>query len=384
MEANDSLSAHRFHHQILEATNNPDLNYSSTSYGYFTLAPPAPDELRRRRVRFYDVPEQVSSVMVVGYHGVVPCLVVIGIIINILCISIICRPKLKNIHINKYLKFLVVVDLVTYACCLLDSLARPFCFPSSYTLAFYKAHFGGKLVYLCRYISVHGLIWMSFDRFLATWFPTPFPLYKKPGVVGVRLTLSVIWAVLWGIPILYMGTVEEYPYFGNENAINNSRKWLVNPVYTQNLAQTFLLVFSYCDLVLNIIVPGIALIALNISLLAGVTKKLLGSGMSREVSKTAAVLVINVLYVVSYIPIFFINTSEHCISVTVNELIWEITVDSSLIVWSIINMFIVFVFNREYRKELRYIIPVLSEGQIKFSSTWFSNENLTTKGTIHQ
>ncbi|CAL4061273.1 unnamed protein product, partial [Meganyctiphanes norvegica] len=94
----------------------------------------------------YYIPDEVYTVLMTRFHIVFPIFIVLTIIINIACILVTRRPKLRAYHSNGYIQMMAVLDVLSSLTQLPFVFDTDFCLYNSYSYAFFFTHFGWKMV----------------------------------------------------------------------------------------------------------------------------------------------------------------------------------------------------------------------------------------------
>ncbi|CAL4160338.1 unnamed protein product, partial [Meganyctiphanes norvegica] len=150
-----------------------------------------------------------AHTLFIAFHVILPLFAVACILVNALSLAMVLRPRLNAIHINLYLKLLILLDLLTAMSTIPASFAMGNTLCNSYAMAFYQAHFGMYLVNLFRFSCLYVWIWVSFDRFMAIWFLERFQSIRNcKGLQKKRLIITGIWILAWMLPVLSLGEVK--------------------------------------------------------------------------------------------------------------------------------------------------------------------------------
>ncbi|CAL4217594.1 unnamed protein product, partial [Meganyctiphanes norvegica] len=158
----------------------------------------------------YFVPDEVAAVLKIRFHIVFPVLIVLTIIINAGCILVTMRPKLRAYHCNAYIQLMAILDLLSSIAYLPFVFDNELCLYSSYYYAFYFTHFGLMVADCLRTFSSYVLLFLTYDRFLAIWFPDRFKVIKQKGISKRMFIVGPLLAVSF-IPVMCMGHVTFQP-----------------------------------------------------------------------------------------------------------------------------------------------------------------------------
>ncbi|CAL4127376.1 unnamed protein product, partial [Meganyctiphanes norvegica] len=148
----------------------------------------------------YHVPEDVAKVLAIRYHIVFPIFITLGILTNAFCIAVTRRKKLRALHSNAYIQVMAVLDIMSACAYLPFVFDNEFCLYKNYTQAFYFTRFGFIIVNCIRSSGTYILVFLTYDRFLAIWFPQTFQKVKTKGVLKKRLIILLIWISVSFIP----------------------------------------------------------------------------------------------------------------------------------------------------------------------------------------
>ncbi|CAL4068248.1 unnamed protein product [Meganyctiphanes norvegica] len=288
-----------------------------------------------------------SEVYSIGYHIIIPIFITIEIINSTFCFIVLLRPKLREVHINQYLQFLTILELLSSFCAIPATIGSNFlCTSSTYAMAYYQAHFGWKLVDSFRYLFLYGLIWVSYDRFIATWYPVKFKKDKFNRMVKTRLSVTTLCIGLLSVPFLCIGyVVENY-----ENLIfyRFGLGYIEHPLTKKNR----LIVYQY----LIPILPCVILFLLSLGLLLSLFKKVTVSENRNLMYSVISVLILNTIYMIFYLCGVFILPYDCGTSKTVNEVLIMIVKESFFLMFHFVAMCVLFALNRTYRVELIQVI----------------------------
>ncbi|CAL4087093.1 unnamed protein product, partial [Meganyctiphanes norvegica] len=241
----------------------------------------------------YFIPSDVLGVLQLRYHVVLPIIVAAGILTNSFCLVIVNSPKLQNIHINIYFKFMTVVDLVAFIAHIPLLIDTEFCVYSNVIWTTYMTYLGITIPYTLRICNSCVLLIISYDRILAAWFHSKFLQVKHQRVAMRRLSILVIFITVTFIPILACGRV----FHVNE-------RWVSIPGFKIQLENVWFKIYRKCVLYLSAVAPILLIVGLNVGLIIAVIKKEFHGNRTRNRSffLTVAVLVVNVTYSFCTIP----------------------------------------------------------------------------------
>ncbi|CAL4130703.1 unnamed protein product [Meganyctiphanes norvegica] len=242
----------------------------------------------------YVVPDEVAAVLKTRFHIVFPVFIVLTIIINAACIMVTMRPKLRAYHCNTYIQLMAILDLLSSFAYLPFIFDNELCLYSSYTYAFYFTHFGWMVTHCLRALSNYVLLFLSYDRFLAIWYPDRFKVIKHKGI-SRRMFIVGSLLVISYIPVMYIGHVTPQP--------NNKWLGLAGIKVSNEKWTSFYKPFHF---LITCVLPSIMIVGLSMGLIYGIFKKrILGSEgrkRKRQFFQTLAVLVLNITYVICIIP----------------------------------------------------------------------------------
>ncbi|CAL4150699.1 unnamed protein product, partial [Meganyctiphanes norvegica] len=305
---------------------------------------------------FINVPVDVAYVHYVTYTYVYPPLISLGIMVNVLCLLVIVNPKkgLKK-YISMYVQAIAMVDLASSIFSIPAILGQG-CLFNSYSFAVYYAYIGWNVVSTLRVISLYLTVWISFDRVLAIWYNAKFYRAQQNKRIIPKLVFAFVFPILYFIPMMCSGNVTAYP-----------EGWYSQPGYSFSLNKTWYKVYKSLLVVLAQAIPGSFLVGLSVAIAVGLLKRKIEFEKTKQNRKfylSITVLLINISYVVCTLPysilaIFFINKREgRCYSEAHIEA-WLSVGISIFMLWHAFNTSIIFVFNKDYQKELMFRIQSL-------------------------
>ncbi|CAL4091380.1 unnamed protein product [Meganyctiphanes norvegica] len=318
-------------------------------------------------VTFPYMPDDVAMVLHVSYHVVFPILLTLVIITNGLCLAALTRPKLQVFHITQYMKFMTGADLVGGLTWIPPIILITTCPFTNFSAAYLYNCLGWPTVTLIRKISLYLLIWMTYDRFLAIWFPSHFKIkVNNSRIVYVKCAFSFTLAFLYFLVRVISCKVECVN-------VNDNISFDTCPSYERISIEWYNDIRFYFLEIITIPVD-ILLILLSVGLVTGLFLKMGTSGSknsrkSRQFYQTVALLVINISHVLCNLPFrimykfFHAKEDKHCHSTVQMELF--IAVGNCLpLVWSGLNIAVFFLLNKDYKEEMKEClssIPVLGK-----------------------
>ncbi|CAL4065139.1 unnamed protein product [Meganyctiphanes norvegica] len=319
-------------------------------------------------------PPEVEPALRIRNQIILPIFITFGIIANTFTFFVSTRPKLRSVHFNLYIQVLSLLDLLGFISRLPMVFDDEYCGYYHYSMAFYMTHFGWIIVNFLRAVSSYVLVFLSLDRFIGIWFPDRFRGTKGTNVWKTRLILTAIWVFLTTyIPWTCLLTVR-----------GPDHHWFIyySIPYYQTKSIWFRIFKHYSTIALAGF-PSICIIGLNIGIAVGFFKKKIyimdGIGSTDRVARkkfyhTIAVLTLNSSFVVCCVPymvkILYIERG-FCYSKSSYAKETEVYLLESLSsLWSILNMVIFFLLNKDYQNELKNIcktLPVI-KNYISYSS----------------
>ncbi|CAL4061274.1 unnamed protein product, partial [Meganyctiphanes norvegica] len=326
----------------------------------------------------YFVPDEIASILALRFHVVLPVFIVLNLLVNCLCLIVTARPKLQALHINMYIQLMAVIDLASSVAHLPFVFDFEYCMYSNYGFAFYFSYFGWMLVYLLRSLGTSALVCLSFDRFMAIWFSQAFQKVKENS--QKMLIIVYIWTIVSYIPIMSYGTVID----------QGTNAWVSLPGY-RFLESKFM---SYYMIYLQLcfgVAPSLAIIVLSTGLVTGIFKKnIVKCGAvkhNKQFYQTAAVLGVNLSYVLCFLPYQFIAATYRvdkggCYGTLtgVMGLFWS---QSLVMVWSTLNILIFFMINKAYQNEVKFLasyVPCIKKQIGKI--TEYTSETTTNNSNV--
>ncbi|CAL4063248.1 unnamed protein product [Meganyctiphanes norvegica] len=302
----------------------------------------------------YYIPDDVLSVLQVRYHIILPIFVCLAILVNSFCIAVTRRPKLSSLQCNIYIQMMASLDLMATIAYMPFIFDTELCLYEKYGAAFYFTHFSVHIPNCLRAAITYVMLSLSYDRFLAIWFPLRYKNISKEGILKKRFIFGGIWMVISFIPAMTIGNVSR----------QSEGLWLGLCGYKYVKSDWVFYYKMYLMLIIGIL-PIILIIGLNIGLVVGLcTKGITKLGPSnkrnRLLSSTVAVLAINISYVFCCVPYlltagFYNRDKGKCYSTYKTEMTLLIF-NSMVLLWSIINILIFFLLNKDYSHEIRKML----------------------------
>ncbi|CAL4174616.1 unnamed protein product [Meganyctiphanes norvegica] len=301
---------------------------------------------------------EVMDVIFVNYGVVYPIIIVLGVITNILCLIVLCRPRIRDLYVNKYLRFLAVVDLTGIAMCIPTTPLKLTCTFQSYSKALYYTYFGWMPITVVRNIGLCTVVWMSYDRFIAIWFPHRFTEMKKPSVIISKQIVTVILNIVISMPIYISSKIvciytENEVYWLSEAAYKFNRDdWLKSYTY------------FYC---ICIAVMQFTLLVFSIGLLLGIIKKKIinqsEENRNMQILQTVILLIMNSGYIASTFAYNFIllnkyNPEENQCVATASQESQMAWVNSIALFWSAFDISLYLLFIGDYRNVLKSVLLI--------------------------
>ncbi|XP_068233917.1 uncharacterized protein [Palaemon carinicauda] len=136
--------------------------------------------------------EYVKQVQHIAYTIAFPVLICIGCIVNIICIIVFMRPRMRSVPVNKYFLALSLSDLIV---CLMNIpivITTNGCNIRSYGAAFYYGHFGWSMIEVWQTVNFYTLLFLSYDRFLAVYFYKYFKEQDSEKILRLRYVITIV------------------------------------------------------------------------------------------------------------------------------------------------------------------------------------------------
>ncbi|CAL4250529.1 unnamed protein product [Meganyctiphanes norvegica] len=310
----------------------------------------------------YNIPDDVSELLHVVYHCIYPVIIILGLISNVLCLIVATRKNLQKNNITRYLKFAFSIDLFGNILTI-PTVAIEGCTYSSYAEAVYYAHFGWSAITTLRILTHYTLMWISYDRFLAVWYPNRYKKINTAIIVKKRL---IIMTILISILYIPFDSMAEVRCIKGSPEGSGCTVWLSMPVYkvmsNEEKYTLFKPIKVICALVFSVI-PGLLIVFFSVALGYGLVKKEKSTKMSRTIEtnyyRIITVLVLNIscLMISSPLQLLYSNYilgSSHCYMGFGMEAAIAL-LNSLLSLWSAVNGLVVIYINKDYLNELVHI-----------------------------
>ena len=301
------------------------------------------------------IPREVALVMRIRNLVIVPIMIVVGFCTNLACWYIVSRRELKNRPINSHLKAIVMTDLYTAVSYLPLMFNHEGCLQNSVELAVYKAYVRSSLIYYSKFLTLHFLLSLTWERFLGVYSQKWFLWVKR--YTTWRLVGIWSWVTICTMPSLFLGSIE-----------SEGEEWRATSVFrTDNTGyKTFVMIAL-------IGIPALALIVLSIATTVGIVKKSAISAQRRRyIKNTIVVLIVNAIYI-TLVAVYGIimlankNEQDQCYSDIGKEVALVVT-ETLTMLWSILNVIIFLVICTEYKlaaKRVLYKFGLSSKPKIR-------------------
>ncbi|CAL4114032.1 unnamed protein product, partial [Meganyctiphanes norvegica] len=113
-------------------------------------------------------------------------------------------------HSNVYMQMMAILDLLQSFAYLPFVFDNEFCLYNSYAYAFYFNHFGWKVLDILNTFNTYVLLFLSYDRFLAIWYPVQFQKVRQQGITKRVLFVGPFLLAPF-IPMMCVGEVTLQP-----------------------------------------------------------------------------------------------------------------------------------------------------------------------------
>ncbi|CAL4109229.1 unnamed protein product, partial [Meganyctiphanes norvegica] len=195
-------------------------------------------------------------------------------------------------HSNVFMKMMAILGLLQSFAFLPFVFDNEFCLYNSYSYAFYFTYFGWKVLDILRTFSSYVLLSLSYDRFLAIWYPIQFQKVRQQGITKRVLIVGPLLVASF-IPMMCIGDVTLQP----------NGKWL-GIAGTEITDTNWTPFYKPYILLISGLLPCIVLVGLSIGLLYGIYKKRIirHAGRRHQFFSALAVLVLNISYFICLTP----------------------------------------------------------------------------------
>jgi len=306
--------------------------------------------------------EDIEPALRIRNQVILPIFTTLGLCINTFTFFVACRPKPRTLYFNLYVQAISLLDMLGFLLRLPIIFDNEYCGYLKYSMAFYMTYFGWQIINILRAINSYVLVLLSFDRFMAIWFPKSFKNTKgtKRGMKRLIMIASLVFLtdyIPWMTRFLKVSPIGHQWFMNYMNPGQSKEKWFK--------------VFEHYNTFLLTAAPSILVIGLNIGIAVGFFKKKIYTkshgkrdrAARKRFYQTIAVLALNGSYAVFCFPYmvtvlyvdrgFCYRTSSYALE----TMIYLLESLSSL--WSISNMLIFFLFNKEYTNEIKKICGTL-------------------------
>ena len=288
-------------------------------------------------------PPEVTHLLSIRSHIVLPVMLIFSTLANILCLNIINRKKLKRNSISIHLKHLVAVDLMTNVFYIPQIFYEEGCLQTYLAWAYYKAYIGSASIYYLRCLTMHLLCSLTADRLMGV---TCNNWYQK-SVRHTKTRLFIIWTYvsITCIPGLFFGSI-----------VNSNAGWLVKSMRNRTNSE-YIENYKTILTIIMIIVPSIILIIMSVSLTYKIYKiNNLSKRNNRYKRNALAVLLLNM----TFITIMAIHTGikimkrqdEHYCYSDLPQEAWLLGTEVMSLMWSIMNILVFLIVCREYKRQV--------------------------------
>ncbi|XP_042239141.1 uncharacterized protein LOC121877442 [Homarus americanus] len=140
------------------------------------------------------------------FQVVFPTLIVVGVLTNLLNVTVLTRPMMSN-KTYRWLRCLAVVDIC------LCVLSIPICLSNGghgstpYSTALYYAHFGWSSSIAAQILSFYLMSWFAYERFLAVCRHAEYRSSQRSRLFKRRVVGSVVGVVVLYLPTAVVGQV---------------------------------------------------------------------------------------------------------------------------------------------------------------------------------
>ena len=285
----------------------------------------------------YDMtPPEVAYVMKLRQRIVLPILLTLVLITNICCGLVTLRPKVKNVHINRYIQCMIVVDILMVMAYIPQVFFAETCTFKDYMVAYFKAHFRSSTIYYTKFLTIYILVSVSCDRFIAVWLTMSYK--RLTAQVGRTLAILGIYITISAIPNIFLGEVtgREEQWRGVSAFRNTQNKWA--RIYKMYI------IASMC------VIPLMVLVFCSVGLLVGIVTKI-PKNKSRNLQSISAILIINSLYMLGTMSygVVHLTTSLKdgvCYLDAEREIVL-LLLEALIMAWSIVNIIIFFAMSKD-------------------------------------
>lgn len=342
-------------------------------------------------------PNVVDEGILITYHGILPMLVVLGVISSLISIWVLTRPSLKKTYVNRYFLVLAVYDLALNIFYIPIIVTATGCSIADYGSAWYFAHFGWTMACTFHALSTYVIVFLALDRFVGVWFPTWFKRLHAPPY-GFWHRMAAVAVVCVGVHVPYMvdATVECCELDGqhmsradlqcqsNDSSCSNGL-WVSVDGYEYSFDETWHIVYRYFYMLIVRWLPSVLLLVFNISLVIAVclgkvtfpgnsAKNEADSGSGRETIMrkgsrrvtrnserilVATVIAMTASYILLTLPITIFLTgladtgTERCLYSSPEETVRHVGNVLQLLE-HVIHIFFLFFINPRFKREMLY------------------------------
>ncbi|XP_041363533.1 growth hormone secretagogue receptor type 1-like [Gigantopelta aegis] len=294
-----------------------------------------------------------------------PCLMVVGLVGNVLAIIVLSRPSMKRTTTSLYLRFLAAFDsLVLYT----GLMRQWFMHLLDYDIREHnsvacKIH--TWVVYWATYTSAWLLVSVTLERCVSVWFP-----HKVKLIFTKRKTYIIIVTV-----IVFMAGLSAHYLFGRGFIIKTEDNETIVDL-CDNISENYnyfdLEIWSWVDYSIYSVIPSFILAVCNISIIYRVVSisrhglqnenentiqnRSVSSRKSQASSLTAMLLITSTTYVICTTPfcmfVIFTNVYIQQLPTDVDELVWA-SVNMIQYINNCVNFILYCASGRRFRDELR-------------------------------
>ncbi|KAG7156110.1 G-protein coupled receptor [Homarus americanus] len=336
--------------------------------------------------------EKTDMAHQVVYRQVLPGLVLLGVLLNSLCVLVLTRPRVRSTQVSRYFLVLVVSDLLVCFFYIPIITTINGCTFSSYAETFYFAHFGWSLVVLSHSVGTYTILWLALDRFMAVWTPLLYTkVQKKPNFMLVRMVVTVVACIMIHLVYIVRGEVTCYtntitwsnatwntsdgygcsyqhynPLVLADNCANND--WVVSSGFQHDYSEYWHKVYRNFYSLMVMCLPSCFMAVFNIGLVVGVMEGRVrlpaatqGEARTNERALVTTMIAMTASYVLLILPItvYLISYAEHLLNRCHCDYTYELfrhLANCLQLLEHVIHIVFLTALNRKFRQELKIIL----------------------------
>ncbi|CAL4131811.1 unnamed protein product, partial [Meganyctiphanes norvegica] len=165
--------------------------------------------------------EDIVDLMKMFYYKFMPIITLIGLFTNGFCIIVLSQRQFRQKQVNRYFLVLSIMEFLVCCSVIPLMLSNNGCYFLRFTTAYYYAHLGWPATEALQMISFYIIICISYDRFIAAYFPYKYKATQTFRVCKIRILVIILVSFLFHLPLMCLGRVHENPHSSSVEILGN-------------------------------------------------------------------------------------------------------------------------------------------------------------------